>query len=103
MVHATAVRHRGRGTGGGGPAGACRRDEGADQGSAATDTDRAARREATAAADPDTGPGTNWWWTLPGLAAGALLATAAPRLYRRRRTAPAERADSRGVLLDLDD
>ncbi|MFF0723446.1 hypothetical protein [Streptomyces sp. NPDC004134] len=78
-------------------------DEGAarEEGQAAADTDRAARREATAAG-PDTGPGTNWWWTLPGLAAGALLATAAPRLHRRRRTAAAERAGSRGVLLDLD-
>ncbi|MEO3762738.1 hypothetical protein [Streptomyces sp. B8F3] len=77
--------------------------EGADpaRGRAAADTDRAAHREASAATAP--GPGTNWWWTLPGLAAGALLATAAPRLYRRHRTAPAERADSRGVLLDLDD
>ncbi|MFW6725066.1 hypothetical protein ACHZ98_34010 [Streptomyces sp. MAR4 CNY-716] len=47
------------------------------------------------------GRGTNWWWTLPGLAAGALLA-AAPRLYRRRAASPAP-AGSRGVLLDRDD
>ncbi|AZM48243.1 hypothetical protein DMB38_22830 [Streptomyces sp. WAC 06738] len=71
------------------------------EGQAAADTDRAARREATAAG-PDAGPGTNWWWTLPGLAAGALLATAAPRLYRRHRTPQDGRAGARGVLLDLD-
>ncbi|WBB63622.1 hypothetical protein O7599_14320 [Streptomyces sp. WMMC500] len=68
---------------------------------AAADADPAARRQATAA--PDPGPGTNWWWTLPGLATGALLAAAAPRLYRARRPSPARPADDRGVLLDLDD
>ncbi|WP_407560675.1 hypothetical protein [Streptomyces sp. 184] len=64
---------------------------------AGSDKDAASGRQATAA--PDPGPGTNWWWTLPGLAAGALLATAAPRLYHRRRPAPATRT----ALLDLDD
>ncbi|MFW6694659.1 hypothetical protein [Streptomyces sp. MAR4 CNX-425] len=51
-----------------------------------------------AAATPDPGPGTNWWWTLPGLATGALLTAAVPRL-RGRRTA----AGPRGVLLDQTD
>lgn len=67
-------------------------------GTAAADGDGARER---AAAAPGPGAGTNWWWTLPGLAAGALLATAAPRLHRRRSASPARPAPG-GELLDLD-
>lgn len=68
-------------------------------GTAAADGDTGARERAAAA--PGPGAGTNWWWTLPGLAAGALLATAAPRLRRRRSASPARPAPG-GELLDLD-
>lgn len=67
-------------------------------GTAAADGDGARER---AAAAPGPGAATNWWWTLPGLAAGALLATAAPRLRRRRSASPARPAPG-GELLDLD-
>lgn len=73
-----------------------------DAGSAAdtaADGDAGTREHETA--DSGAGPAENWWWTLPGLAAGALLATTATRL--RRRPPAAAQGAPRGELLDLND
>ncbi len=76
------------------PRSAADADAGTAPGTAAADGEPGTRERAAAGA----GAGENWWWTLPGLAAGALLAVAAPRL-RRRATA----AGPRRVLLDRDE